>query len=450
MNLHRLYEIFLRHPVISTDSRNVAEGSLFFALRGEQFNGNRFAAEALEKGAAYAIVDDAATGRGEPYIQVEDSLRTLQELATHHRQQLKIPVLAITGTNGKTTTKELTAAVLATRMKTGYSRGNLNNHIGVPLTLLSLTTDTEIAVVEMGANHPGEIAFLCRIARPDFGLVTNVGKAHLEGLGSLRGVIETKSELYRFLENNNGILFINGDNPLLGEAAGDRLRKVQYGQSDKNSIRGIQRNEESLFLALDLWFYGKGPFRVNSRLTGRYNLENITAAAAIGDYFGISPENICAATESYRPSNFRSQITRAGSNTLLMDGYNANPSSMMAALSAFLQLEAATKVVILGDMLELGGDSAREHQQIADYLAAKESLSVFLVGDQFCQTATPPRFLTYTSTEDLIGHLKEKPVANSLVLIKGSRGMKMEKVYDCLIDLGSLDLQHIGNSLDEG
>lgn len=405
-------------------------GSLFFALKGDQHDGNLFAARALENGASYAIVDNPACAADSRYILVRDALKALQELAAHHRRKLRIPVIAITGTNGKTTTKELVAAVLSTQRNVEYTRGNLNNHIGVPLTLLTLHSGTEIAVVEMGANHPGEIDFLCHIADPGFGLITNVGKAHLEGFGSLDGILKAKSELYRYVERNHGTLFINGDNPLLDQAAGNRLKRIQYGLSEKNSIRGKAIDNQSLFLSVEIWLFQNGPYQIHSHLTGGYNVENLLAAAAIGDFFGISPYNIQSALENYQPANNRSQLTPRGSNTLIVDAYNANPASMMASLSSFFTKKASGKVVILGDMLELGDDSIREHQQIVDFLAEQEETAVYLCGSQFCQTNIPGHFNTFRDTEELIRFLQLHPVLNSLVLIKGSRGMKMEQILN--------------------
>lgn len=456
-----LYDLFLTHPAVTTDSRNITPGVLFFALRGEHFDGNRFAAAALDAGAAYAIVDDPAVVSGERFILVGDVLTALQQLAAYHRTRLGLPLLAITGTNGKTTTKELVAAVLSRKFSVEYTRGNLNNHIGVPLTLLSMTSHTEFGVVEMGANHPGEIDFLCRIATPDFGLITNVGKAHLEGFGSFEGVIRTKSELYRYLEEREGTIFVNGGNPWLTASAGPLLRKVIYralesaghdetGRKDSAAekmdepmtVRAVAR-EDALVTGSSV---GKGPFLevqtredagtqpIMTHLVGNYNLENVLAAVAVGRHFGVPADMIREAIEAYVPSNNRSQWMTAGSCEIIMDAYNANPTSMLASVRNFVALDHPLKMVILGDMLELGEASAEEHQKIVDELALHFRKGVCLAGNAFASTQHPPGFIAFPTAAELAGWLREHLPVGALLLIKGSRGMQLEKIADLLRD----------------
>jgi len=430
MNTEQLYAIFCKSQVVCTDSRQIAGNSLFFALKGDNFDGNLFAASALEKGAAFSIVDNPEVAVSERFIVVDNVLTTLQQLAAFHRRKLGLPVIAITGTNGKTTTKELTAAVLSTQKRVEYTRGNLNNHIGVPLTLLSMTPETEMGIVEMGANHPGEIDFLCRIADPDFGIVTNLGKAHLEGFGGFEGVIRTKSELYRFLEAKNGTIFINGDSRILNSAAGNRINKVCYGTSEDNWMRGTLIRKPP-YLNLRAYF-PQAATEIKSKLIGDYNFENVLAALTIGRYFGIDPDKAVHAVESYEPSNNRSQLISSGTNTVIMDAYNANPASMQASIDNFLGLDASQKMLILGDMLELGADSAREHQKIVDLLANYPRLTVFLVGPQFSSTLKPVSFISFTDSEKLKVYLSNHPVSDSLILVKGSHGIKLEKVISVI------------------
>ena len=430
MNLASLYQIFLDHPLVTTDSRNIEAGSIFFALKGENFNGNAFALTALAKGAAYAVVDEASYATDDKILLVEDVLTALQALARLHRQKAGIPVLAITGTNGKTTTKELTASVLTQKFNLVCTRGNLNNHIGVPLTLLRIKPETEFAVVEMGANHPGEIEALCRIALPDFGLITNVGRAHLEGFGSFEGVVRTKSELYRFLEQNQGTIFINTANPFLTAQAGT-VRKIGY-----STAKGDDGLEGELVSADPLLFFKilfpKGWLYIKTRLVGGYNLENALAAATIGHYFGIDPTKIAAALEEYQPDNNRSQMVDTGRNKLLMDAYNANPSSTKAALENFAQLKALRKGVILGDMLELGPDAHTEHQKIVDILDTLDLDLVLLTGSHYAHCILPASFKCYPQPTELIAYLAEAQLSEYLILIKGSRGMKLETVLPAL------------------
>ncbi len=426
MKLEAIYQIFLSHPKVTTDSRNIEPDTIFFALKGDSFNGNLFALTAIEKGASYAIVDDNAFAVHPKILLVENVLQTLQDLARLHRQRMGVPILAITGTNGKTTTKELTAAVLAKKFNLVATRGNLNNHIGVPLTLLRLTTDTEFGVIEMGANHPGEIDELCRIALPDCGLITNVGSAHLEGFGSFEGVIQTKTELYRFLEHHSGTVFINQSNPLLTKRIG-AVKAVGYTVlKNDDGLEGeiVGTDPFLVFKAL----FPKGWLYIKTNLVGSYNLENALAAATIGLHFGIDPIEIAAAIEGYQPENNRSQMVVTARNRLLMDAYNANPSSTRAALENFASLQAPKKGVILGDMLELGRYAQEEHQKIVDYLATLELDLVLLTGPNYSSCNLPAYFRCYENSTVLSDRLKEETLSGYLLLIKGSRGMKLETI----------------------
>lgn len=424
----QLHQLFLKYPVVSTDSRKIEPQSLFFALKGSSFDGNKFALDALKKGAAYSIVDDHSLPKDENFILVDDVLLALQELASYHRKQLNIPVIGITGSNGKTTTKELIVAVLQKRYHVTYTQGNFNNHIGVPLTLLNMSKQTEIAVVEMGANHPGEIAALCHIADPDLGIITNIGKAHLEGFGSFEGVIKTKSELYDYLRGKTGACFINEDNQLLVKQAKD-LKKYTYGTSDKAQLRG--ELQESIYYITVKALFPKGWLYLKSKLIGNYNFENILAAARIGQHFDVEPLDIQQAIESYTPSNNRSQLIIKGSNKIIMDAYNANPTSMLASLKNFEKIAHPGKMVILGDMFELGDQSQEEHQKIADLLRQMSIKYVFLVGEEFSKTMTDAKTQKFDNVELLYDYLyQKKSLENAIILIKGSRGIKLERALD--------------------
>jgi UDP-N-acetylmuramoyl-tripeptide--D-alanyl-D-alanine ligase len=430
MSVKELYEIFIKYPKISTDSRKIEKDSLFFALKGDSFNGNTYATKALENGAAYSVIDEAAYKKDDRYILVDDVLSTLQKLATYHRVQLDIPIIAITGTNGKTTTKELVTAVLSEKFRVDYTKGNLNNHIGVPLTLLSMCSATQIGVVEMGANHPGEIATLCEIALPNLGLITNVGKAHLEGFGSFDGVKQTKAELYRFLERTGGKIFLNTANNHLKEMAG-ALTSISYKtQKEGDGIEG-ELVQSSPFMVFQVKF-PKGWLYIKTSLAGGYNLENALAAVCVGNYFGVSPLEIKGAIESYKPSNNRSQFVKTAHNQLLMDAYNANPTSMDAALENFKAFDAPAKGVILGDMLELGEASHEEHQKIADKLTTMNLSLVLLAGKEFAKCKVPSNFLIFDDNLLLISYIESINPQDYLFLIKGSRGMKLESVIEKL------------------
>jgi UDP-N-acetylmuramoyl-tripeptide--D-alanyl-D-alanine ligase len=428
LSIDHLYRIYQQHPVISTDSRITKPGNIFFALKGEQFNANDFAAEAIERGAAYVVIDEPEKVIGENCIVVDDVLVTLQELAHYHRKQCSIPVIAITGTNGKTTTKDLIQAVLACKLNTLATYGNLNNHIGVPLTLLQIKKETEIAVIEMGANHRGEIDFLCRIAQPTHGLITNIGKAHLDGFGGFEGVVHAKTELFRYLKERGGTIFIHKDDPLLVLHASG-LKQVTYGLPPAD-LAGIIL-DESIYASATVHFM-QGVKQVTSSLFGSYNGPNILAAACTGVYFGIDATKIISAIERYQPSMNRSQIKDSGKNLLILDAYNANPSSMEQSLRAFASAPYENKVVILGDMLELGSESDSEHVSILALLETLKFKKVFLIGDIFTRLSNKEDWICFPDSDIAGLWLEHHPIRNTSVFMKGSRGMHLEKVLDCL------------------
>jgi UDP-N-acetylmuramoyl-tripeptide--D-alanyl-D-alanine ligase len=429
-----LYNIFLQHPIICTDSRNCPIGSIFFALKGENFNANAFALSALEKGCSFAVVDEKEFAIDERFILVQDVLETLQQLATHHRKQLDIMVIGITGTNGKTTTKELIASVLSEKFTVHFTQGNLNNHIGVPLTLLQLKHEHQIAVIEMGANHQGEIKLLAEIACPDYGIITNVGKAHLEGFGSFEGIKQTKAELYEYVFANGKAIFINKDNENLMEMAanvGFMMEKANvrdYSLDHENWVCYIygQITGCSPFLEMECTIDLFDKFKIKTKLIGVYNAENVLAAVAIGEYFGLDKKTIKHGLEKYVPQNNRSQLTVTKHNKLVIDAYNANPTSMKAAILNFAQMEVEQKTLILGDMLELGEQSIVEHQNIVDLLQQNKFSTVLLVGTDFKKTKNS--YPNFEDVSELINHLEAHPITGNYVLIKGSRGIKLEKV----------------------
>lgn len=432
MKLSALYQIFLDCQLVTTDSRNCPEGSLFIALKGESFNGNAFAGKALETGCAYAVIDESeyAIEGDQRYILVDDCLQTLQQLANYHRRQLGTRVIGITGTNGKTTTKELISAVLSQSHNILYTLGNLNNHIGVPSTLLRLKAEHDLAVIEMGANHPGEIKFLSEIAEPDCGIITNVGKAHLEGFGSFEGVIKTKGELYDFLRKKEGsTVFIHHDNAYLMNIA-EGLNLIPYGTEDDLYVNG-RITGNSPYLTFE-WKAGKDgkSYQVQTQLIGEYNFPNALAAITIGRFFGVEDAKINEALAGYTPQNNRSQLKKTDDNTLIIDAYNANPTSMMAALQNFRNMEVPHKMLILGDMRELGAESAAEHQKIADYLKECAFKKVWLVGDQFA--AAEHSFQTYPNVQEVIKELEADKPKGYTILIKGSNGIKLSSVVDYL------------------
>ncbi|MCK3685995.1 UDP-N-acetylmuramoyl-tripeptide--D-alanyl-D-alanine ligase [Maribellus sp. YY47] len=428
--LENIYKCFLEaRQNVSTDSRQIEKGCLFFALKGENFNGNRYAEDALKSGALYSIVDEEEFATSERTILVDDVLTTLQNLALLHRRKLGIPILGITGTNGKTTTKELIAAVLSEKYKVSFTQGNLNNHIGVPLTLLKMNDKTEFGVVEMGANHPGEIAQLCQIADPDFGIITNVGKAHLEGFGSFEGVIKTKGELYECIGKKNGIIFYNRNNTYL-EKLGEQIQnKISYGTDDDGFKGELLHSPPFVHLKVN---FPKGVLYLNTKLIGDFNFENVLAAACIGNHFEIDPLKIQRAIKNYEPRNNRSQLIVKGDLKIIMDAYNANPTSMKASLESFAAQKSDFAYLILGDMLELGEYSFDEHRSILHTIKEKGFQNVFLVGKEFAKANEKFSFSSYEKVEDLCLFLQQKPIKNGNVLIKGSRGIKLEKVLDYL------------------
>ncbi len=430
MKTEQLYELFLESTGIATDSRTVSKGQLFFALWGENYNGNKFAAEALEKGALCAVVDDPLF-ETENTILVDDCLNELQALATHHRKEMKVPVLAITGTNGKTTTKELIAAILSRKKKVHYTRGNLNNHIGVPLTILAAPKDTQMMIIELGANHIGEIRTLCLIARPDFGIITNIGTAHIEGFGSYDGVVKAKTELYEYLRKVNGVALYNDKNPLLTEKIFKNVnRAVPF--SDPTGIELLVEQVPSAMNVEIRATYQHHTYNIRTNLFGSYNLENVKAAIATGLFFDVDMKDIAEAIENYQPANNRSQVTKTKSNTLICDAYNANPTSMHLALKAFSEIAEDNKMVILGDMLELGEKSEEEHKKILEEVLAYKFSKSILVGPVFEKVSAKTGIKSFHEKGKLIEYLKNEPVKGSTVLIKGSRGMGLEKIFDLL------------------
>jgi UDP-N-acetylmuramoyl-tripeptide--D-alanyl-D-alanine ligase len=423
-----LHTLFLQDPQIFTDTRESVDGGLFFALRGEHFNGNTFAGQALLKGARFAVVDEKMHPADPRYIYVKNALKTLQELASFHRKKLGIPVVAITGSNGKTTTKELCAAILSKKYTVVATKGNRNNAIGVPLTLLQFRNNTDLGIIEMGTNHPGEIKKLCALADPDYGLITNVGKAHLEGFGSLEGVKQEKAELYRYLEKKNGKIFLHSDNKDLLRMAGKKTKAILYGSSDSLSLKG-EIVQSAPFLTVKVWFPEKVSY-VKSQLTGTYNFENILASACVGKYFGVEPSLIQQAIREYKPENYRSQFFVKGSNKIIIDAYNANPTSMQASVSHFMQMKGKNKCLILGDMLELGRNALTEHQKIVSMIEPVPFAHVFLVGSLFSQMTVPEIFSVFETTESLAEYLKKNPLTDSFIFIKGSRSIGLEKILD--------------------
>lgn len=417
MHIKQLYQLYCETYLVDTDSRNIRKGSIYFALKGENFNGNIFVNDALKKGANFVVIDEIKYKKNSNTILVENALETLQKLASFHREQLNIPIISLTGSNGKTTTKELINAVLSKKYKTTATLGNLNNHIGVPLTLLSMKPDTEIGIIEMGANHIKEIEFLCNITKPNYGYITNFGKAHLEGFGSFDGIIKGKSELYDFLKNTKGTAFINADDKL---------------QVQKSSGINTVSFDKKLIKFIDVNPFVKVQFKnsvIESQLIGKYNYNNISAAITIGNYFKVSEKNIKSGIEDYIPTNNRSQIIVKGSSKIILDAYNANPSSMEAAIENFNQLEGSNKILILGDMFELGKDSATEHQKIAELATLNNFKKVYLIGKAFSTTSVKNAF-AFKSFDSFKNSNKNINFKNATILIKGSRGMALERILD--------------------
>jgi UDP-N-acetylmuramoyl-tripeptide--D-alanyl-D-alanine ligase len=423
MSIEQLYQLFLKHHHVQTDTRKLEAGQIFFALKGENFNGNQFAAQALERGAAAVVVDEETGLTDSRIIQTEDVLTTLQQLAKHHRQQFTIPFLAITGSNGKTTTKELIHAVLSTHFKTYTTEGNLNNHIGIPLTLLKIKPDAEMAVVEMGANHQREIAGYCSYTLPTHGLINNVGKAHLEGFGGIEGVKKGKGELYDYIRESGGTIFINTDLDYLYEMSQGIPYRFTYGTSEADVTGQLVESEPFLKVKIN----GKpGIGTISTQLVGDYNCANVLAAVAVGVYFGVPDEKIQQAIEQYIPSNSRSQLINWKGNQVILDAYNANPSSMKVAIENFARLQAGKKILMLGAMAELGEESLAEHQALVDLIKQFSWEHVVLVGGDFLKLTHP--FLSFKDAKEAAEWLKNQQLEHAHLLVKGSRSMKMEQV----------------------
>lgn len=432
MQIPELYQLYLNFPSVKTDTRKIKQGDIFFALKGPNFNGNQFAEKALTAGATYAVVDEDIIAADPRIIKTENALATLQQLARYHREQFivkpdggKFPVIAITGSNGKTTTKELVHAVLSSTHKTYTTEGNLNNHIGIPLTLLKVKNDAEIAVIEMGANHPKEIESYCKYVQPTHGLITNFGRAHLEGFGSIEGVRKAKSELFDYLRENNGTAFINADDEFMIKQSESISEVITYGTINGN-VKGKILNQ-SPFLRIAITGQIKIE-NIQTQLVGEYNLPNVLAAITIGKYFNVPGSKIKAAIENYSPSNSRSQLIKQGSNTIIMDAYNANPDSMKAAIENFRKMEAENKILMLGAMMELGEESKQEHQQVIDLIEKYNWKKVVLVGNNFKEIKNP--FINFNNSPEAAEWLKQQHFQNTHILIKGSRSTQMEKILE--------------------
>ncbi|MFR1749850.1 MAG: UDP-N-acetylmuramoyl-tripeptide--D-alanyl-D-alanine ligase [Parabacteroides distasonis] len=427
MSIIDLYDLFIHNPQITTDSRNCPKGSIFFALKGDKFDGNQYAGKALASGCVYAVIDNPDYYIGERTILVDNVLKTLQQLAHHHRKVLGLPIIGITGTNGKTTTKELLAAVLSTKFNLLYTEGNFNNHIGVPLTLLRLTHDHEMAVIEMGASHPGDIKELVDIVHPNYGIITNVGRAHLEGFGSFEGVIRTKGELYDYIRRSKGKIFIKKENEYLQSIA-KGIEQITYGNGDDAFASG-QVVSCDPFLVFNWKQQGK-LHTVETHMIGSYNLDNILAAVTVGRFFKIPAERISRAIAAYEPTNNRSQFKKTDNNELIIDAYNANPSSMKVALDNFITMPVQPKAIILGDMRELGPTSDELHAEVVEQIKKGQFDKVFLCGEHFSKVGK--EFSPFATTEAMVEELRKQPLKGYHILIKGSHSMGLEKLADIL------------------
>lgn len=422
MNIQEIHNLFLQCKSVSIDTRKIEKGSMFFAIKGENFDANTFAQQALDLGALFVVIDNESYLIDERTILVQNSLETLQELSKFHRAYLKLPIIALTGSNGKTTTKELINVVLAKKFNTKATIGNLNNHIGVPLTLLSFTGETQIGIVEMGANHKKEIEFLCEIAQPDYGYITNFGKAHLEGFGGVEGVIEGKSEMYQYLAKNKKKAFVNLEDPIQIEKS-NAIDSFTFGIKKDKADLEINRIEANPFVEIEY-----NDFNVKSNLIGLYNANNINAAVAIGTYFKVDTKDIKAAIEGYVPDNNRSQLLKKGTNQIILDAYNANPSSMAVAIANFVQLDNPKKVMILGDMFELGNESIQEHKIIVDSVSNQRESACYLIGKAFYENRISKENIWFFETFDAFAeYLKTIDFNENIILIKGSRGMALER-----------------------
>ena len=427
MSIIDLYDLFIHNPQITTDSRNCPKGSIFFALKGDKFDGNQYAGKALASGCVYAVIDNPDYYIGERTILVDNVLKTLQQLAHHHRKVLGLPIIGITGTNGKTTTKELLAAVLSTKFNLLYTEGNFNNHIGVPLTLLRLTHDHEMAVIEMGASHPGDIKELVDIVHPNYGIITNVGRAHLEGFGSFEGVIRTKGELYDYIRRSKGKIFIKKENEYLQSIA-KGIEQITYGNGDDAFASG-QVVSCDPFLVFNWKQQGK-LHTVETHMIGSYNLDNVLAAVAVGRFFKIPAERISRAIAAYEPTNNRSQFKKTENNELIIDAYNANPSSMKVALDNFITMPVQPKAIILGDMRELGPTSDELHAEVVEQIKKGQFDKVFLCGEHFSKVGK--EFSPFATTEAMVEEPRKQPLKGYHILIKGSHSMGLEKLADIL------------------
>ena len=423
MDIKEIYKLFTDSSGVSTDTRKIESNCIFFALKGENFNGNKFAEEAIRQGASYSIIDEKEYHTNDKTILVNNVLETLQQLANYHRRHFNIPFIGITGTNGKTTSKELINAVLSQHFKTSFTQGNLNNHIGVPLTLLSIKKDCEMAIIEMGANHIGEIKELCHIAEPNYGIITNIGTAHIEGFGSKEGVIKTKNEMYNYISENGKLVFTNNDDSLLQQLSVN-LGKYTYGRTNANCIANLQSSTPSIQLE---WKQSK----INATLYGEYNFYNILLSICVGEYFEVPKEKIITGIETYVSSNNRSQLIETNEHTIYLDAYNANPSSMNVAITSFSSNDSKNKVMILGDMLELGEISKAEHQNIIN-TAHQLNIKTYFVGNEFLNSENKLNHTYFNNSDDLISYLKNNPLPSSSILIKGSRGIRLEKVAEYL------------------
>ena len=428
-----LYEKYLQYPLVVTDTRAVKENSIFFALKGANFNGNEFATQALATGAKYAVVDQPEVAISEQYLLVDDVLKAMQSLANHHRSQLQFPVLGITGSNGKTTSKELINAVLSKKYQTLATKGNLNNHIGVPLTLLTIQAHHDFAIIEMGANHQLEIKELCEIAEPNFGLICNIGKAHLEGMGGIEGVKKTKKELYDFLEINKGLVFVNADDDVTLNLSSQLENRVFFGNKENSLVAG-EIISLAPFLKVSITFKKNNQkHELATQLIGDYNLANILSAAAIGVYFGVPEAEIVAAIAAYTPTNNRSQAMQTANNKLIMDAYNANPSSMFAAINNFHLLSTENKYLILGDMFELGNESVAEHEAIVKLVSELKFENVIFIGNDFYKAKELyKQFHFFNTTANAMDFIQNNTIIDHTVLVKGSRGMKLESLLPLL------------------
>ena len=425
MDIAYIHSLFLNCSSVATDTRKIEPNSLFVALRGENFDANTFTKEAIEKGASYVIIDNEKYFIDHRTLLVENSLTALQLLAKYHRQYLKTPIISLTGSNGKTTTKELINVVLSKKFKTKATLGNLNNHIGVPLTLLSFDNDTELGIVEMGANHQKEIEFLCELALPDYGYITNFGKAHLEGFGGVEGVIQGKSEMYKYISANEKLAFINLDDAIQVDKSCD-LGKFSFGINNVNADVNISLVQANPFVEIQF-----ADLNIKTHLIGLYNASNINAAIAIGKYFGVENSDVKEALESYIPENNRSQLINRGTNKIILDAYNANPSSMAVAIENFLKINNATKMMILGDMFELGTESAHEHKTIVNLVSNNNEVTSYFIGKEFyCQNVNRINIHFFETFDSFSDYLKGIKIENCSILIKGSRGMALERTLN--------------------